>query len=294
MKAKFKYIIVAALAALSCRPAAEAPAYVEAGRLNAPLDTWEPVAVAAGKEGRVYVADASENSAVQIFDADRVYAGGFGGLGKEPGRLFVPTDVAAGPDGAVYVAEFGTRRVSVFGPDGAFRRLVGGGTFIAPFGVAAGPDGKIYVADAEAGGVFVFDEAGKPLERWGEEAGVGRAWDVACAADGRVAAIVADAPDIFVFGPGEAEPQRLRVPEEPSFVPVECAFGPEGRVFALGKVTSAGGTEDYCVLRLAEDGRVEDKIEISLTSPAGLAVAADGTVYVADGPRRDVRIYRRD
>jgi len=270
--AKSKYIMAAALAALSCRPAAEEPAYVEAGRLNSPTDSWEPVAVAAAGDGRVYVADASANSAVQIFDAARVYAGGFGGLGKAPGELFVPTDVAVGPGGAVYVPEFGTRRVSVFKPDGAFARIVGEGVFAAPFGVAAGPDGKIYVADAEAG--------------------VARAWDVACAADGRVAVLVADGPEIFVFHPGKAEPQPLRVVEEPSFVPVECAFGPEGHIFVLGKITSAGGTEDYCVLRLSARGRVEARIEVALTSPTGLAVAGDGTVYVADGPRRDVRIYR--
>jgi len=287
-----KYIIVGLLAALSCRPAAEERTYVEAGRLNAPLDTWEPVAVAAGAEGRVYVADASANSAVQIFDAARVYAGGFGGLGKGPGELFVPTDVAAGPDGAIYVSEFGTRRVSVFGPDGTFRRFIGEGLFTAPFGVAAGPDGKIYVADAEAGGLFVFSGEGELLERHGAGAGVGRAWDVACADDGRVAAIVADGAEIFVFYPREAEPQRIRVAGEPSFVPVECAFGPERRIFVLGKVTSAGGTEDYCVLRLSARGSVEARIEVALTSPTGIAVAADGTVYVADGPRRDVRIYR--
>ena len=287
-----KYIIAATLAALSCRPGAEGPAYVEAGRLNSPVDTWEPIAVAASGDGRVYVADASENSAVQIFDASRLYAGGFGGLGKGPGELFVPTDVAAAPDGTIYVTEFGTRRVSVFGPDGAFRRTLGEGIFVAPFGVAAAPDGKIYVADAEAGGVFVFSEEGELLKRYGEEAGVGRAWDVACAENGSVAVIVADGAEIFIFHPGITEPQSLRAEEEPSFVPVECAFGPKGRVFALGKVTSAGGTEDYRVLRLSARGAVEASIEVALTSPTGLAVAADGTVYVSDGPRRDVRIYR--
>jgi DNA-binding beta-propeller fold protein YncE len=287
-----KYIIVAALAALSCRPEAEKPAYVESGRLNAPLDTWEPVAVAAGNDGRVYVADASANSAVQIFDASRVYAGGFGGLGKGPGELFVPTDVAVGFDGTVYVSEFGTRRVSVFGPDGTFRRFIGEGLFTAPFGVASGPDGKVYVADAEAGGLFVFSAQGELLERYGAEVGVGRAWDVACADDGRFAVVVADATEIFLFHPGKQEPQTLHVAEEPTFVPVECAFGPERRIFVLGKVISAGGTEDFCVLKLSARGEMEVKIELTLTSPTGLAAAADGTVYVADGPRRAVNIYR--
>jgi DNA-binding beta-propeller fold protein YncE len=287
-----KYIIVAALAALSCRPEAEKPAYVEAGRLNAPLDTWEPVAVAAGSNGRVYVADASANSAVQIFDASRVYVGGFGGLGKGPGELFVPTDVAVGPGGAVYVSEFGTRRVSLFGPDGAFRRFIGEGLFTAPFGVAAAPDGTVYVADAEAGGVFAFSAQGELLKRYGAEVGVGRAWDVACAGDGRLAIVVADGTEIFVFYPGRSKSYTLSVPEEPSFVPVECAFGPERRIFALGKVTSPGGTEDFCVFRLSPRGDVEARIDGALTSATGLAVAADGTVYVADGPRRTVHIYR--
>jgi tripartite motif-containing protein 71 len=264
---------------------------VDAGRLNFPANSWEPAAVAAGP-GRVYVADASMNSAIQVFDADRLYVGGLGGLGKAPGELFVPTDVAVGPDGTVYVTEFGTRRVSVFKPDGALERVVGEGAFAAPFGVAAGPDGRIFVADAEAGGVFIFSATGELRERWGAEAGVERAWDVACAEDGRIAVILADGSDILVFAPGKAGPARLRIAAEPSFIPVECAFGPRGRIFVLGKVTSAGGTEDYCVFRLSARGLVEARIETSLTSPSGLAVSPDGLVYVADGPRHEVRIYR--
>jgi DNA-binding beta-propeller fold protein YncE len=292
--ARAKYIIAAALAALSCRPEAEEAGYVEAGRLNFPLDTWEPVAVAAGDDGRVYVADASANGAVQVFDAARLYVGGLGGLGKGPGELFVPLDVAAGPGGTVYAAEFGTRRVSVFGPDGRLVRLVGEGVLTAPFGVAAGPKGEVYVADAEAGGVFVFSREGELVGRYGADEGVARAWDVTCADDGRFAVIVADGTEVFVFYPPEFEPRLFRVEEEPSFVPVECAFGPRGRIFVLGKVTSAGGTEDCRVFRLSPGGLVEAAIECGLTSPTGLAVARDGAVYVADGPRRTVSIYRPD
>ena len=289
---KINYTIAALLFALSCGPEKTAEPYVEVARLNAPGDSWEPAAIAVAPDGRIYVADSSLNSAVQVFDRDGLYIGGIGGLGKGPGELFVPTDVAVGPDGKIYVTEFGTRRVSVFEPDGRFVKTVGEGVLTAPFGVAAGPDGKIYVSDAEAGGLLIFSPEGALLEVWGEEADTGPILDVAVAADGGVALAPGPTGEVLFYSGYGRKLSRLKASKNGTFIATEVTFGPEGNFFVLGERTGAVGAQEHYVARLAADGRVIGEIELALTSPAGIAVAPDGTVYVADGSRHEVKIYR--
>ncbi|NIT35977.1 MAG: 6-bladed beta-propeller [candidate division Zixibacteria bacterium] len=289
---KINYTIAALLFALSCGPEKTAEPYVEVGRLNVPGDAWEPAAVAVAPDGRIYVADSSLNGAVQVFDPAGLYIGGIGGLGKAPGELFVPTDVAVGRDGKIYVAEFGTRRVSVFGPDGRFARTVGEGVLAAPFGVAAGPGGTIYVSDAEAGGLLIFSPEGALLEVWGEEPDTGPILDVAVAADGGVALAPGPTGEVLFYSGYDRKLTPLTASEDGTFTATEVTFGPEGNFFILGMRTGARGAQEYCVAKLAADGRLIGEIELPLTSPAGLAVAPDGTVYVADGSRHEVKIYR--
>jgi DNA-binding beta-propeller fold protein YncE len=289
---KINYTIAALLFALSCGPEKTAEPYVEVGRLNVPGDSWEPAAIAVAPDGRIYVADSSLNSAVQVFDRDGLYEGGIGGLGKGPGELFVPTDVATGPDGKIYVAEFGTRRVSVFGPEGRFVKTVGEGALTAPFGVAAGPDGEIYVSDAEGGGLLIFSPEGALLEVRGEEADTGPILDVAVAADGGVALAPGPTGEVLFYSGYDRKLSHLKVSEDETFAATEVTFGPGGNFFILGMRKGAGGTQEHSVARLAANGKLMEEIELALTSPAGLAVAPDGTMYVGDGSRHEVKIYR--
>lgn len=289
---KFYYTIIVLLLAPSCAPKERPHFYGDAGRLNFPNASWEPAAVAVAPDGTVYVADSSLNCAVQVFNAEGLYLGGIGGLGKGPGELFVPTDVAVGPEGSVYVAEFGTHRVSVFGPDGAFRKTVGERHLAGPLGVAVGRDGKIYVADAEGGGLLIFSADGTLLETWGEERDTGQILDVAVAADGGVAFTPTGTGNVAFFSGYGRGPVRLKGTEDPTLVATEVTFGPAGDFFILGRRTDAGGALENFVRRLSPRGEQLEEVELTLTSPTGLAVAADGTMYVADGTRHDVRIYR--
>jgi DNA-binding beta-propeller fold protein YncE len=289
---KIYYTITALLLALSCTPKERPRFYADIGRLNFPEDSWEPAAVAFALDETVYVADSSMNCAVQVFNAEGLYIGGIGGLGKGPGKLFVPTDVAVGPKGNIYVAEFGTHRVSIFGRDGTFRKTVGERYLAGPLGVAVGRDGKIYVADAEGGGLLVFSADGEHLETWGEERETGQILDVAVAADGSVAFAPSGTGDVAFFPGYGGGPVRLKGAEEPTFVATEVAFGPGGDFFILGRRTDEGGTAENIVKRLSSGGELLEEVELTLTSPTGLAVAADGTMYVADGTRHEVRIYR--
>ncbi len=289
---RLHYTIPAFLLALSCGPREPAECYVDVGRLNLPNDSWEPAAIAVAPGGTVYVGDSSLNCTVQIFDADGVYLGAIGSLGKGPGELFVPTDVAVGPAGKIYVAEFGTHRISVFRADGTFVKAVGERDLVAPFGVAVGADGKVYVADVEAGGLLVFSPEGVLLETWGENRDTSQILDVAVAPDGGVAYTPGAAGEVLYFAPGQADPLRLKTGEDAASAPAEVAFGPRGELFILGRRTDAGRTLEYFVAKFSPKGKLLEEVPLSLTSPSAVAVAPDGTMYVADGPRHEVRIYR--
>jgi DNA-binding beta-propeller fold protein YncE len=287
---RLNYIIALALIAASCAVEQAGPGYEAAGELRLPGGAWEPVAVAVAPDGRVYVADASEHSAIQAFSAEGLYLGGFGGPGEAPGDTLVPWDVAVGPDGAVYVAEFGTRRLSVFDASGSLRRIIGAGKLSAPFGVAADREGAVYAGDAEAGGVLKFSSEGEFLGPVTGDRRLARAWDVAAGANGRLAAATPEA--VFVWRGAGEEPRLIPLGAENATVPYEVAFGPEGELFVLARKTSAGETEESYLFRFSRGGRLHEEIELDLTSPTGLAVAPDGTIYVADGSRRTVKVYR--
>ncbi len=263
------YIILAAALALSCAPRPKPLSYAEEGRLNFTGGAWEPAAVAVGPDGRVYVADISFASAVQVFDDRGVYLGAIGRAGDAPGELLVPTDVAASPANEIYAAEFGTRRVSVFAPDG-----------------------RVFVADADAGGVVVFSRQGERLATWGVKEGVAKAWDVACGTEGRVAVAEADTGEVVVLKNDGRVITRLNPTHVPDFVAVEVAFGPGGGIYVLGRYTGPAGAQEYSVAVFDTDYRMGASFDVDLTSPAGLAVAPDGRVYVTDGPRHEVKIYK--
>lgn len=100
-----------------------------------------------------------------------------GGKGAANGQLNSPRGLAVAPDGDVYVADLANSRISVFGPDGAFKRTFGHlgaqpgkgkpGEFNEPSGVAVGPDGTVYVADAWNGRIQKFDPKGRYLGEYG-------------------------------------------------------------------------------------------------------------------------------
>jgi DNA-binding beta-propeller fold protein YncE len=290
---RIHYIIAATAAAFAlfaCRPP-ETPTLVRTGELHFPGGQWEPDGLAFASDGRVFVADISFASAVEVFDAAGVYAGALGGPGKGPGRLMVPTGVAVGPGDAVYVAEFGTRRVSVFAANGFFLRTMGAGALRSPLGVAVDRRGTVYVADAGAGGVVVFPRGTENPAVWGKEKGVSAALDVTVAADGRVAVAAADDPRPIVLASRTYYATPFPAPGMNAEV-AKVAFDAEGNLFALTRETTPEGAVVYAVVKYDVAGKLAGKWTVPLTTPGALAVARDGTVVIADAGRHEVAKYR--
>lgn len=221
-------------------------------------------AIAAGRFGDVYVADAGGNRVMWLSREGRLL-GEVGGLGVEPGRFRRPSDVGVwGLE--VYVADEDNRRVQRFdlglrflgsygavggrpealaiSEDGAF--LVDGGRMwriasdgVFPFGqgvlrrpvAVAAEGGRVWVADAGRGEVLAFDRSGGMIGAFGRGkfgeglSGIGAGKGVCWVADSRLVWAVHYREGV------------LGSIGEPSQRPVDVAVGGGGRVYVL----DAGG-----------------------------------------------------
>lgn len=112
----------------------------------------DPVALAVGPEGDVFVLDEGEKR-VYVFDPAGELRTGFGGGGSRAGQLDDPKDVALGPNGYVHVLDKGQKSVHVFSVDGVFVRSVLFGDGIRdPAALAVARDGTIFITDKNAEG----------------------------------------------------------------------------------------------------------------------------------------------
>jgi DNA-binding beta-propeller fold protein YncE len=134
-----------------------------------------PVGLAIGDDGNLYVSDASQRVTVVSPGGDVIRR--FGRRGNRPGEFsFVsqdpsdPTDIhasiAVGPSGDVYVSDSGNLRVQVFTPTGRFIRQFGASHdlaagLLAPFDIVVDQDSNAYVADDQRGDLSKYSPTGR-------------------------------------------------------------------------------------------------------------------------------------
>jgi DNA-binding beta-propeller fold protein YncE len=114
------------------------------------------MALAVDAEGRVFVACASTELAVQVFDADGTWRLGFGRHDLGPGNFSLPTGIAFAPEGRVCVSDALRHVVQVFDSHGSYVGVVGGpgagpGEFTEPSALAGDGHGILALAEKSGG-----------------------------------------------------------------------------------------------------------------------------------------------
>lgn len=256
------------------------PIYVESfgsyGSANGQFNG--PSGVAVDSDGNVYVADAG-NHRIQKFSllsGTPVHEWSFGGLGSGDGNFSSPRTVAVDSDGNVYVADEGNHRIQ------KFTQLAGepylshewsfgsigdaNGEFRFPDGVAVHSDGNVYVPDRGNHRIQKLNQSGgsgQPEWEWTygiEGSGDGQfshPWGVAVDNDGNV----------YVSDSGNHRIQKF---------------------------TQLGG-KPYLSHKWSSGPPIAGDANGQFSLPYGLAVAATGSVYVADSQNdRIVKLSQSD
>lgn len=181
--------------------------------------------------------------------------------GADRGHFNLPTDVAVLADGSFYVSDgYRNARVVKFDAAGRCQFEWGGkgtdpGKFDLPHGIAVDHGGRVFVCDRGNSRLQVFDPHGKFLAEWKGPA-IGRPYGVSVASDGHV--FVIDGGDQSAHQPPRSKAVELDAAG--NVVDTFGSFGMEPGQFRLGH---------------------------------DIAVARDGSIYVAEGQGRRVQKFIR-
>lgn len=277
-----------------------------------------PRAVAVDAEGRIYVAD-SGNNRVQVFNGDGSFLRQWGSLckldtregctGNGEGQFNEPWGIAVGKDGSVYVSDTWNHRIQKFTNDGQFVKAWGvfgstGGElgqenlFYGPRTVVIGNDGNVYVMDTGNKRVQMFSPDGSFITQWGGGGVVDGAFDepVGLGQDADGNWYVADTWNKRIQKFSEAFAYQAQWPIS-GWGSQSVVNKPALAVDPARKIVYVVDPENYRVLAFATDGKfkamwgVYGNDEQSFTLPTGIAVGADGRVYVADGDAHRIMVF---
>jgi RHS repeat-associated protein len=253
----------------------------------------DPEDLAVASDGSVYTIDSSTHRILKVAPNGRttVVAGngtqGYSGDGgpATQASLRLPRGLAIGPDGAVYISDWGDKCVRKVSANGIITTIAGTGqegyagdngpatqaTFRGPEGVMVGPDGSVFVADGGNGTIRKISPNG-------------------------IITTVAGTGDWGFSGDnGLATRATLNNPKD-------VALGPDGSLYIAdtgnnrirkiapnGVITTVAGTGK---INYSGDGGIATKA--TLYYPQGVAVAPDGSLYIADEANMRVRKVSAD
>jgi tripartite motif-containing protein 71 len=268
---------------------------LSAGRKGSGAGELEsPRGLAVAPDGDVLVADMMNNR-VQRFGADGQYKGQIGRptavKGKaKPGELEEPSGVAVDGEGNVYVADTWNGRIQKFDAKGKVLSEVGGArySFYSPRNVAVDRAGNLYVADTGNSQVKVIDPQGRLIKAVGGKGSGGGTFNevFGVAVNSKGELFVADPGNkrLHKFGPGPDFPfiKEKKVAGWQLNPPVwpHLAVDAQDRILAVdgpGKKLWAYDSDLNYLGTVGSPNGME-----GVGNPLGLAVAADGSVWLSD------------
>ena len=284
---------------------AEAAAGWQIGRLTPPSRLFGANGLRNGADGRIYVAQVS-GSQISAIDID---TGEIETISAMGGAIVAPDDLAFDEDGNLYVTEITEGRVSMLAPDGTTRVICGdmpcanpitvhqgrlfagecrpGGRILEldlqggpprvlladvpmPNAMAVGPDGKLYVPVMGTNEIWRVDLAGGRPDVVAGDLGVPDA--VKFDARGQIVSTQVASGQVLRIDPRSGARDTLAT----------IAPGLDNLAFVGDRlfVSSISGQ----INEITASGEILPLVPDGLSWPLGLAMGADGLLFVADGP----------
>lgn len=259
--------------------------------LGAPRVRWlastdgEPRAVTVGRDGGVYLANATSRRVQRVIGDGR-------DVDSLPAAFSVPTDLETGPDGAIWVLDAQRGHLVQLGDDGAPARTLTNAdiALYRPRGFAIGPDGTFWIADTGGSRIVKLSADGVALARIGPEVGgperIRQPTDVAVGPNGELFVVNGEGGALLRLDADGAYERHWTVLQADTERGAHLAIGrdrslwvsePEGRRISR---FSLEGTPSG-VIDVFDDARL-------FRLPVGIALGPDGTLYVADASLRAV------
>ncbi|HEY1734100.1 MAG TPA: hypothetical protein VGG23_06595, partial [Acidimicrobiales bacterium] len=279
-----------------------------------------PGSLAVGPGGVLYVADDTRHQILERLPNGRfrIVAGngtaGFSGDGGPAvdAEIDDPGGMAVATDGTLYFADVANARVRAVSSAGIITTVAGNGRqgwvadgtpavdarLLDPTAVTFSPSGQLYIADGEQ--VLVLDADGTLTSVLGNQSPEGGLVGVGgpatdASADGAEGLAFDAAGDLFVFGFGTksilmVDPRGMLTSPPGGIYPRgygSLVSAPDGTVLAMGELSivrlSATGEQTLATFTHRLDG-ADGFLGVRNFSPAGIATAPDGTIYVDTNP----------
>ena len=258
-------------------PASETYVFVNAWD-NAPLPGTfkEPHGVAVDSGGNVVVADTG-NHRIQRFTADGDFVAGWGTEGSGPGRFRAPAAIAVDSAGSIYAGdlESGSYEFQKFSSSGAFLpswSLLHG---YDPAGIAVDGSDNVYIATRVGYGlVLKYDASGQLITSWQcSSESTGESLGIAVDPHGYV--YVADPRNSLIY---RFDLDGHLLTSWPHAFGSQFLSDSQLAVDGAGNVYALGGSRVY---KYGPTGTLLGQWG-QFSSPRGVAVGPDGSVYVVD------------
>ena len=260
-----------------------------------------PMCIAEDSHGRLYVTD-DYTHRVSVFDYDGNFIRAWGERGDGAGQFNGPSGIASDSEGNIYIADTNNDRVQKFTSDGEFILEFGSsgggaGEFSMPWGVTVAPGGDLYIADWGNDRIQRFSSGSSDCEFIAAYGSSGRGdgellRPSGVAIDERGYMYVSDWGNerVQIFDEDGAFLQKIR--GEAGLSKWAANFLEINR--EEGEARETADLEPVLEVDDANDPHTQSAyIEKYFWGPMSVKLDDKGMVYVTDGNRHRIQVYRR-